>query len=423
MKGKLVLVVLGATAGAKIFFVDRSGIHLHQHEAIPWETPADGSMRWPMDWLRAFLANVLSLAAPGDVVGGVMWGADLALTVQANGTRLEAPLHYRGLKGLNLTETVYERMSKLEMYQRMGGPVIDIFMPPFQLVAYDMYNPGILEHVVSIEPVADWMSLQLGAVGNNAIMAQDFGLALESDGRAVCEQITGVRGLGDTFFRTVLPDDYSFTRSDGVIVVPFSHDTVFAELAAYTAGILANPTGTWFITATHLGDRLIDLTEAMMEANMAIEGHGASRSLVRNSLMCGHIYNMLREGLGLSFPDAGQQVKQIIERGRLTPFQREDWPEKDSDAVAMLRNLYGEDIEAMAGLILSAADFVYSDVIAVQGVLGTLPDEIVVVGGPSQNPGYLAALRRLGFKPVVPKFAADGAMLGSQAGSLDGGSL
>lgn len=426
MVGRLILLVLGASNGISVWTVDDDGFHVIENGMkIPWKY-SNGATYWPVEWFQAFLRDkILALAGQGDTIGGLMWGADLVVTTQTDRTEIAAPLHYPCLAGVGVKEEALRRMPELEIYRRTGGANVDFYQPYCQLLGYDHFHPGILPHVVSVELMADWITLQLSGVqGHDRVMLQDQGLSPESDGARVCEEVTGVPA--SVFPGSAFPDNKVIKRDDGIGVVPISHDSVPARMAGYAASKQGHPvvnwTGTWLGTAVYLGDRKPKLDEEMMEARIAIEGAGRSASAIINSARIGQLYRALKEQVGISFDEAAREAHSRLRHVSSTSgysFERENLSGEDNEALAWLSERYPDPLDGMAALVCSASDFTYEDVVATQRALGvTLPDELIVVGGWSQNTAYTELLANAGFEVIVPSYAPEATMLGLAADCL-----
>jgi len=428
MVGKLILFVMGATTGIKVFVVNKDGFTLVKQVDIPWVKPGNGATYWPVEWMQKFLnEDILALAESGDTVGGLMWGADLAVTTKTDRIELADPIHYGCLAGIDLMGEVATRMDPLEIYQRSGGPIVDFFMPFAQLLAYEYFHPGTLDHITSVEPISSWLTTELagGFRGHDAVMLQDQGLNPATEGARVCEAITGVPA--DVFPVSAMLDNEIIKRGDGVRVVGVSHDSVYARLAAYAASeqtnVVANWTGTWLGPAVYLADEAPPLTNEMMEAGIAIEGAWRSKSAIINSARFGGHYKALMREAGVGYDQAAEEARKRL--GHISScsgylFERKDLPGGGEVALAWLKNNYANPLDGIAALIYTAANLIYDDTIAIQHTTGIhLPDELVVVGGWSQNKAYIEQLGHLGFKPiVVPGFAPEATMLGLAADCL-----
>jgi sugar (pentulose or hexulose) kinase len=428
MVGKLILFVMGATTGIKVFVVTSDGFTLIKQVDIPWRIPGNGAIYWPVDWIRNFMhEEILALAEPGDTIGGLMWGADLAVTTRFGSTVLAEPLHYGCLAGLDLMSEVATRMDPLEIYQRSGGPIVDFFMPYAQLLGYEYFHPGILGHITSVEPISSLLTSELagGFCGHDAVMLQDQGLNPATEGARVIEHITGVSA--DVFPVSAMLDNEIIKRDDGIRIVGVSHDSVYARLAAYAASsqtnVVANWTGTWGGPAAYLADETPPLTQEMMEAGIAIEGAWRSKSAVVNSSRFGGHYKALIHEAGVGYEEASKQAALRLNRVSSRPsylFDRKDLPGGDAEGLAWLKAVYPDPLDGIAALIHTAANLVYDDTVAIQHTTGIkLPDELVVGGGWSQNKAYLYELDDLGFKPIViPDYAPEATMLGLAADCL-----
>ena len=250
-----------------------------------------GSLRWNVHGLWHEMRTTLSELATTELAGiGVdAWGVDYAL-LDATGTLLENPYHYRDKRTSGMMERVFRRVSKDEIYGTTGIQ----FMPintVYQLFAANLETPSLLKRAARLLTIPDlfhfWLSGKAVCEFTNATTTQlvnprtrtwarEFIEQLEFPGHLWVEIVEPGTLLGG--LRPGITRDAALPHTP--VIAPAAHDTgsaVAAISARESSAFLSS--GTWSLLGTELDAPLI--TREAMRLNFTNEGgvRGTTRFL------------------------------------------------------------------------------------------------------------------------------------------------
>lgn len=261
---------------------------VHRFENTP--VVRDGVLRWDFERLYRDTMDGLAAAGPVDSVAVDSWAVDFGL-VDAEGTLLADPVHYRDTRRAAAVDRVYERVPPRELYQRTGIQLLPI-NTVFELSALVAENDPALAEAETLLLIPDLVHSRLCGSRSteltNATTTQCFDPYAATWARDLLDRLeipadlfpdvvpsgtllgpleTGEPGAPDG--ATVIAVATHDTGS-AVAAVPFGHhDSVFVSA------------GTWSLVGMEVDRPLI--TDATFAANLTNEGGVAGTfRLLRN---------------------------------------------------------------------------------------------------------------------------------------------
>ncbi len=407
---RVVAVDLGASSGRvfvaelgeKYFEFDQ--VHRFWNGAIR----AGGHIHWDVLGLyRGILDGVRAAGRTGhlDSIGIDSWGVDYGL-LDADGTLLGNPVHYRDDRTRALVDPVVKSVGALELYRRSGIAVVP-FNTIFQLAAGRDDAQFNLARTLLLVPdlLAYWLTGSLGAEETNASTTQ----LLRVDGSGWDAELIAKVGvspglfppirrpgerigplLGDVLSETGLDYDVAFTAVG-------SHDTASAVMAvpAFDPHFAFISSGTWSLVGVEL-DRPV-LSEASRLAQFTNErGVDGSFLYHRNVMGLWLLQESMRTWERLSKPFSLEEMvaRAAAESPRRSIFDPDDpvfFPPGDIPArIAQILHDLGEPIAEtppqVTRAILDSLALAYRRTLRLASDLsGKRVDAIHIVGGGVHN--------------------------------------
>jgi rhamnulokinase len=275
----------------------------------------DGSLQWDIHGLYRGILDGLRAAgveAGGlDSVGIDSWAIDYGL-LDASGTLLGNPLHYRDERTAGVMQRVLERVPAAELYRRSGIQFLP-FNTVYQLVAALPTAEMAAAKTMVLIPdlVSYWLTGELGAEVTNASTTQLLDIASGQWATDIMARLgidaamfAALRQPGSSagHLSTEVLRETGLTGPVGVTVVG-SHDTASAVVAipATTENFGYISCGTWSLVGLEL-DRPI-LTDASRQANFTNEaGVDGTTRFLRNVMGLWLLQECIREWAALGLP-------------------------------------------------------------------------------------------------------------------------
>jgi len=275
---------LGAESGRAVLGSIHAGIiNIREVHRFPNEPVEYGSaLHW--DAPRLWFEMRRSLSSLGEVVlGGIgvdAWGVDYALLGE-RGELLQNPYHYRDKRTDGLMETVFDKVSKQEIYRKTGIQFMQI-NTLFQLLAAKRDTPGLLKAARTLVTIPDlfhyWLTGKAVCEFTNATTTQMVDPRTRTWARGLMEKLGLPSGLPANI---VEPGTVVGTLSENLaphptlkgtaVIAPASHDTGSAVAAvAARSGTAFLSSGTWSLVGTELDSPLI--TSETLRLNFTNEG-------------------------------------------------------------------------------------------------------------------------------------------------------
>jgi len=275
---------LGAESGRAVLGSIHAGIiNIREVHRFPNEPVEYGSaLHW--DAPRLWFEMRRSLSSLGEVVlGGIgvdAWGVDYALLGE-RGELLQNPYHYRDKRTDGLMETVFDKVSKQEIYRKTGIQFMQI-NTLFQLLATKRDTPGLLKAARTLVTIPDlfhyWLTGKAVCEFTNATTTQMVDPRTRTWARGLMEKLGLPSGLPANI---VEPGTVVGTLSENLaphptlkgtaVIAPASHDTGSAVAAvAARSGTAFLSSGTWSLVGTELDSPLI--TSETLRLNFTNEG-------------------------------------------------------------------------------------------------------------------------------------------------------
>jgi rhamnulokinase len=273
---------LGAESGRAMLGELRSGV-LDLREIrrfVNDPVRQNGSLRWDVRRLWREMGHALDSAAGTRLtsVGVDGWGVDYAL-IDARGSLLEDPYHYRDARNEGMMEAVFERVSREKIFAVTGIQFLQI-NTLFQLYAACRLTPTVVDAAHALVTIPDLMNYWLsGRVCSEYTVATTTQFV---DARA---RTWASRLLGDIGLPTrVLPEivqpgtvigtiraDAASALAGTPVVAPACHDTGSAIASVCAGGSTAFiSSGTWSLFGTEIDAPLI--TAKTRDLNFTNEG-------------------------------------------------------------------------------------------------------------------------------------------------------
>jgi rhamnulokinase len=291
----------------------------------------DGSLQWDIHGLYRDILDGLRAAgrdAGGlDSVGIDSWAIDYGL-LDASGTLLGNPVHYRDERTAGVMRRALEMVPAAELYRRSGIQFLP-FNTVYQLIAAlptaDMAEAKTMLLIPDL--ISYWLTGELGAEVTNASTTQLLDIATSE----WATDIMGRLGIDAALFAplrqpgssagrlsTDVLRETGLTGPVGVTVVG-SHDTASAVVAipATTKNFGYISCGTWSLVGLEL-DRPI-LTDASREANFTNEaGIDGTTRFLRNVMGLWLLQECLREWTARGVPADLDPI--LTDAGRVPAF-------------------------------------------------------------------------------------------------------
>jgi rhamnulokinase len=254
---------------------------VHRFENVP--VTQDGVLRWDFERLYRDTLDGLAAAAPVDAIAVDSWAVDFGL-VDAGGSLLADPVHYRDPRRAAAVERVYERVPPRELYERTGIQLLAI-NTVFELAALVEENDPALAEAESLLLIPDLVHSRLCGSRSteltNATTTQCFDPRAGTWASDLLDRLEIPAGL---FPEVVPPGTPLGATPDGATVIAVAtHDTGSAVAAVpfgHHDSVFVSA-GTWSLVGMEIDRPLI--TEATFAANLTNEGGVAGTSrLLRN---------------------------------------------------------------------------------------------------------------------------------------------
>ena len=218
-----------------------------------------GLLRWDLDALWSGITTGLNAArvqASGPIasVGVDTWGVDYGL-VDAAGTLIDQPVHYRAERNLTMPDKVHAVVSKAELFARSGTRGL-VFNTIFQLMAEQAERPELLQRASRLLTMPDLLAYRLsGVMANEWSNAGTTGLTLAGKPAWDLKLIQRL-GLPTRLFGAIVPSgtvlgdakaDLGFTAPSPKVMAVGGHDTASAVASMPTVepGTAFISCGTW----------------------------------------------------------------------------------------------------------------------------------------------------------------------------------
>lgn len=413
-QGKIIAIVFGVSSGVTVmeFRINEKPKEILRAD-IPWKKHDNGAICMPTRWLAMFFQMIKTYAAPGDIITGATWGADLywlSPNIQ----------HYQSVQQRHL-EMVESIIPPLEIYLSTGGVNVDIYQPYAQLEALQERWFKIRHGSRAIVPLNDHITWLLsGAEKHDPNMLNSQGLLAEN-WRTVYEKI-----FESSFIARIRPwelfrEQELITEPSGIIIVPFSHDSLYSRITGFAECESLLWTGSWFGTARQVNPS-IKPSEESFKSQISFEGLGPKRSAITNVKMFGAIYKELLCRLGLSYKKASEYCLPFMVAGREDHLSDEDIKKLPNDAISGADFIMEKAKKADRVVPFFIQTVAYAGIQKDKEVAETLgleqKNEIGVTGGFAENEAFLETLRVMGYKVHIPSFAAISTHVGLAADAL-----
>lgn len=401
MTTKTVLTVdLGAESG-RVMAVQFDGATLHLEELHRFPNRVV-SVRDTLHWDILRLWDDIQIGIGKGkhhhpaAIGVDTWAVDFAL-LDAQGTLLGNPVHYRDRRTNGMMEHVFERMPQSAIYEETGIQ----FMPIntlYQLMSMVVAQSPVLETATTFLTIPDLLNYWLTGVKvcefSNATTTQLYNPRTEDWATDLMHKV----GIPTHIFPAIVPPGTRLGTWEGIpVIAPATHDTgsAVAGIPTQTPNYAYISSGTWSLVGLEVREPII--SPAALNANVTNEGGVNGTFRLLKNVMGLWILQQCRT----TWAAAGQSYDyaELVAQAEATPALRSLIPVDDSrflppgDHVALVRTLCqerGEPIPETPGAVVRAV--LESLALAYRGVLETLdqlsgqPVEVLhIVGGGSQN--------------------------------------
>lgn len=290
-----VAIDLGAESGRVMRARVGKGISLKEIHRFPnGVVRAGDTLFWDILFLWNQIQTGLARVGSGQTPAGIgvdAWGVDFAL-VDADGSLIGNPVHYRDTRTVGVPDQLYNRIARQDVYNIAGLQTIP-FNSVFQLYALAQKQPAQLAAAKHLLFIPDLLNYWLcGALANEYTVASTSQM-LNARTRDWSLEIIAAAGAPRSLFpHMVMPG-----QSDGVlgpvhsylplagtpVLAVGSHDTASAVAAVPAEGDdwLYLSSGTWSLLGAEVDQPV--LTEKAMRYNLTNEGGVGGRiRLLRN---------------------------------------------------------------------------------------------------------------------------------------------
>ena len=238
----------------------------------------DGTLRWDVDALWTEMRRALALA-PGSLtsMGVDTWGCDYAL-LDAEGSLVEPPYHYRDHRTDGVMDRVLARLGRTRVYETTGVQFLP-FNTLFQLAAAAEAQPSPLDRAAAFLTIPDlfnyWLTGRMSCEYTNATTTQ----CVDAKQRTWAASLIEDLGLPRPLFGSVVepgtvlgPLQASAGGPRGVpVVAPACHDTGSAVASVAAGGDTAFlSSGTWSLLGVEVAAPVITARSAAL--NFTNEG-------------------------------------------------------------------------------------------------------------------------------------------------------
>jgi rhamnulokinase len=329
-------------------------------------------------------------------IGVDTWGVDFGL-LDAQGTLLSNPVHYRDGRTHGMMECAFEQVPRQTIYAQTGTQ----FMPIntlYQLMSMVEQQSPLLENAATFLTIPDllnyWLTGEKVCEFSNATTTQLYNPVTGTWATDLIEAM----GIPTHIFPTIVPPGTRLgTWEEIPVITPATHDTgsAVAGVPTLTPHYAYISSGTWSLVGLEVPTAM--LTPAALAANVTNEGglNGTFRLL--KNVMGLWIVQQCRA----AWAAKGQSYEyhELVAQAEAAPPLRSLIPVDDprflppGDHVALIRTLCiekNQPIPETPGAVIRA--ILESLALAYRGVLDTLeqlsgqPVEVIhVVGGGSQN--------------------------------------
>ena len=366
----------------------------------------NGSLRWDINRLWTEIRRGLDRAAERkpDSIGVDTWGCDYAL-LDRRGQLVEQPYHYRDIRTDGVMESVWQRVSREEIYSITGIQFL-VFNTLYQLYAACQSNPELIARAATFVTIPDllnyWLTAELRGEFTMATTTQfvdartrDWARGLLADldipTRILPPMIEPGSIVGP------LKSEACEALAGTPVVAPATHDTGSAVASVAASGRTAFiSSGTWSLVGTEVNDPII--TPRARDLNFTNEGGvcGTTRLLRnigglwllqacrRSWAAGGQEYGY--DGLLSAAGDHPRPFQSLFDPDHRAFFQPPDMVSAISDYCRQTGQQVPDSPAAFARGILESLAFKYRVVLeSLESLTGNRLDEIRIVGGGSRN--------------------------------------
>jgi rhamnulokinase len=277
-----------------------------------------GTMYW--DALRLFheIKRGIRMAkeyAAVESIGVDTWGVDFGL-LDAGGTLLENPVHYRDKRTRGMLKAAWERIDRNTFYERTGNQFMEI-NTAFQLLSLARRRPDVLDRAHTLLMMPDLFNYWLSGEKRTEYSIASTTQLLDARARDWSAESIAALGLPRRIFTDIVPTGTPVGRLSeelaeelGVarakIIAVAGHDTQCAMAAVPTPhdDFIFLSCGTWSLLGTELPRPLIN--ERSLSCNLTNEGgYDGKISFLKNIVGLWLIQECrrqwIREGMEYSF--------------------------------------------------------------------------------------------------------------------------
>jgi rhamnulokinase len=401
MADKIVLAVdLGAESG-RVMAVHTDGrdLRLDELHRFPNETvTVRGTLHW--DFLRLWrdIQDGLrkGLALHPATLGVDTWGVDFAL-LDAQGTLIGNPVHYRDARTQGMMEKAFQRVPQSEIFTQTGIQFMPINSLYQLLSLVDARSPQ-LEIAATFLTVPDlinyWLTGEKACEFSNATTTQMINPIQANWAYAMLKAME----IPTHIFPPVIPSGTRIGTYENIpVIAPACHDTgsAVAAIPVETPNFGYISSGTWSLVGLERPVPVIN--PAALQANVTNEGgvYGSYR-LLKNVMglwilqQCRETWS--RQGTQLSYrelvSEAGQAAScgSFIEPNDPLFLSPGDHPQRIQEACRQSGQRVPDTRGQMVRLVLESLALKYRQVLeSLQQLTGQPVEVIHIVGGGSRN--------------------------------------
>ena len=399
--GSYLAIDLGAESGRALLGKLRNGIlTMEEVRRFPNQPLRDASaLRWDVSKLWQEVQTSLAAVANHllDGVGVDAWGVDYAL-LDARGSLMENPYHYRDTRTNGMMEQAFGMVSKEDVYAATGIQFMQI-NTLFQLLAHLRNAPGALLSAAQLVTIPDlfhyWLTGKAVCEYTNATTTQ----MVNPVTRAWHTDLITRLGLPPALPAEIVEPGTilgTLAHSRTPVIVPASHDTASAVAAISARGNTAFiSSGTWSLVGTELDAPLI--TAETLRLNFTNEGGANGTTLLLKNVMglwmlqgCRHAW--AAAGRDYSYSDLMQAAQQepafrsLVDPDHESFLNPADMPAAIANFCARTGQPPPGNPGALTRCVLESLALKYQVVIAnLERVTGHTMEVIRVIGGGAKN--------------------------------------
>ena len=420
---KVLVLVAGATTGVTLYeFIMGRGFRLLWNKDIPWIIEGQVYV-WPMNWLKNVLSGIKAMATPGTIITSAMWGADV-VHMDDSDEIVGKVLHYRSVPSEFAEGLIKESgISNYEWSRLMGNVHPAFYQAVFSSCFWRQYVH--CDRRLQVIPLADWITWQLsGQKGHDRVMLHNQGLGVPTS-KLVNEYF-------DTLHRSRFAPVWSEFHSSQILeignnryVVPCTHDSAFARMVLASTGLPWGLwTGSWYGVCKIMSNEINMIGERTFNAGLVIEAMpNNAMSAISNIGMHGPLYKALKNVNGpISYNHATELALASLDEVIMKNiFFDKEFLSQESEVFARwaLEKAGGHLCIALAVMVNTIATSCKSGLSNAALALGmSIPRNVAIVGGFSENQAILEALKRYHIYTVVPPFAGLATHAGAAAHAL-----